>query len=172
MISTTLRYLAFAGLAALVFAPSAHAQGMTSSMSAMNATAADAGVVVGTLTITGAFTRATLPNAPVGGGFFTITNNGANGDVLISATSPAAGDVQIHEMKMEGEVMKMRELPDGLEIPANSTMSLTPGGLHLMFMKLNGPFVEGQSVPVTLTFKNAGEVTLNLPVGTAAAHAM
>jgi copper(I)-binding protein len=121
-------------------------------------------VVVGNLAISGGFSRATLPNAPVGGGFLTITNNGAAEDRLISATSPAAGDVQLHEMAMEGDVMKMRELPEGIPVPAGETVTLQPGGLHLMLMQLTGPLVEGTSFPVTLTFEKAGAVTVDLNV--------
>jgi uncharacterized protein YcnI/copper(I)-binding protein len=127
------------------------------------------GVTVGDLEITGAFTRATLPNAPVGGGYLTITNNGAADDRLVSVSTPLAGTSQIHEMKMEGDVMKMNELPDGLAIPAGESVSLAPGGYHLMFMGLTGPFVEGQSIAVTLTFEKAGTVEVQLPVGSPAA---
>jgi hypothetical protein len=74
-------------------------------------------------------------------------------------------------MKMERDVMKMREMPDGLEIPPGGSVSLSPGGVHLMFMKLTQPFVEGQKVPVTLTFRNAGSVTLDFAVAGVAADA-
>jgi copper(I)-binding protein len=131
--------------------------------------AADATVTVGDLEITGAFSRATLPNAPVAGGYLTITNHGAADDRLIAVATPVAGTSQIHEMKMEGDVMKMNELPDGLVIPAGETVALEPGGYHLMFMDLNAPLVEGQSVPVTLTFERAGTVELQLEVGSPAA---
>ncbi|MGV8855903.1 MAG: copper chaperone PCu(A)C [Devosia sp.] len=130
------------------------------------------GVVhLGPLNISVPFARATLPNAPVGGAFFTIENTGTEPDRLISASSPAAGDVQIHEMAMQGDVMKMRELPDGLEIPAGQTVALTPGGFHLMFMGLKQAFVEGETVPVTLVFEKAGTVDLALPVMGIAADA-
>ena len=119
---------------------------------------------VGELNITQPFTRATLPNAPVGGGFLTIANTGAEADRLIDASSAVVGDVQIHEMAMEGDVMKMRELADGLEIPAGATVALAPGGFHIMFMGLNQAFVEGEAVPVTLVFEKAGSVELALPV--------
>lgn len=125
---------------------------------------AAAEVKAGDLVISAPFTRATLPNAPVGGGFMTITNPTDTADRLVSATSPAAGEVQVHEMAMEGDVMKMRQLPDGLEIPAHGSATLEPGGLHLMFMKLKQTFKEGETVPVTLVFEKAGEVTLDLPV--------
>ncbi len=127
-------------------------------------------VTAGDLEISGAFSRATLPNAPVGGGYLTITNKGAADDRLVSVSSPAAGLSQIHEMKMEGDVMKMNELPDGLVIPAGGTVKLEPGGYHLMFMQLTAPLVEGQSFPVTLTFEKAGAVEVQVEVGSPAAR--
>ncbi len=131
--------------------------------------AAGAAVTVGDLEISGAFTRATLPNAPVAGGYLTIANTGAEDDRLVAVSTPAAGMSQIHEMKMEGDVMKMNELPDGLVIPAGGSVSLAPGGYHLMFMDLRGPLVEGETVTVTLTFEKAGTVDVQLPVGSPAA---
>ncbi|WDR06796.1 copper chaperone PCu(A)C [Devosia rhodophyticola] len=144
----------------LVFAPAAFAPA---------AFAHDGKAHFGDLDLSGMFARATLPNAPVGGGFLTITNHGSDADTLVSATSTAAKSVQVHEMKMEGDVMKMRHLGDGLPIPAGETVSLTPSGLHLMFMGLEQPFVEGATVPVTLTFANAGSVEVALPVLSVAA---
>lgn len=124
---------------------------------------------LGALNISLPFSRATLPNAPVGGGFLTIENEGPEADRLISASSPAAATVQVHEMAMDGEVMKMRPLADGLALPPGETVVLSPGGLHLMFMGLKQAFVEGETVPVTLVFEKAGTVELTLPVlGTAA----
>jgi hypothetical protein len=137
-------------------------------MGAMDAPAG-APVTAGDLTIAGAFTRATLPNAPVGGAYLNITNNGAADDRLVSVSTPAAGVAQIHEMKMDGDVMKMNELPDGLVIPAGQTVKLEPGGYHLMLMNLTGPLVEGQSIAVTLTFEKAGPVELQVPIGSPAA---
>ena len=137
--------------------------------SALPGLAAD--TTIGDLTIAGAFTRATLPNAPVGGAYLTITNSGAADDRLVSASTPAAGMTQIHEMKMDGDVMKMNELPDGLVVPAGQTVKLEPGGYHLMLMKLTGPLVEGTKVPVTLTFEKAGTVEVEVEVGGIAAKA-
>ena len=123
----------------------------------------------GPLTLSGAFTRATLPNAPVGGGFVSIENTGDQADRLVSASSPVAKEVQIHEMAMDGDVMRMRRLSDGLELPAGETTVLKPGSYHLMMMGLNQPLVEGQTVSLTLTFEHAGSVDLDVPVlGTAA----
>lgn len=126
-------------------------------------------VELGDLAISGAFARATLPNAPVGGGFVTITNKGAVDDRLVAVTSPAAGEVQLHQMAMEGDVMKMRELPDGIPVPAGETVTLQPGGLHMMLMGLTGPLVEGTSFPATLTFEKAGTVTVELSVASSGA---
>ena len=124
---------------------------------------------LGTLNITLPFTRATLPNAPVGGGFLTIENTGAVADRLVSVTSTVAEKTQIHEMAMQGDVMKMHELADGIEIPAGETVALTPGGLHIMFIGLKQAFVEGETIAVTLTFEKAGSVEVLLPVAAAAA---
>jgi copper(I)-binding protein len=124
---------------------------------------------LGDINISLPFTRATLPNAPVGGGFLTIENTGTEADRLVSATSEVAGETQIHEMAMEGDVMKMRQLAEGLEIPAGETVVLAPGGFHIMFMGLKQAFVEGETVAVTLTFEKAGSVEVLLPVAAAAA---
>ncbi|EHS51925.1 protein of unknown function DUF461 [Rhizobium sp. PDO1-076] len=124
-------------------------------------------VTLGDLELSGGFTKAMLPGQPVGGGFITITNKGAEDDVLIAATSPNAGEVQLHEMAMVNDVMKMRQLPDGITIPAGQSVELKPGGLHLMFFKISEPFRDGATVPVTLTFQKAGNVDVVLPIGPA-----
>ncbi|ODT76810.1 MAG: hypothetical protein ABS76_30010 [Pelagibacterium sp. SCN 64-44] len=126
---------------------------------------------LGDIVISGAFTRATLPNAPVAGGFLTLTNAGAEDDVLVSASAEIAAETQIHEMAMQGDVMKMRQLADGLAVPAGESVVLAPGGFHIMFMGLKAPLMEGDSVPVTLTFAKAGSVTISLAVGANAANA-
>jgi uncharacterized protein YcnI/copper(I)-binding protein len=127
-------------------------------------------VTVGDLELTAGFTKAMLPGQPVGGGFVTITNKGSEDDRLVSAASAQAGEVQLHEMAMEGDVMKMRQLTEGIAIPAGQTVELKPGGLHLMFFKVAEPFKEGATVAVTLTFEKAGAVDVVLPVGPAKAN--
>jgi copper(I)-binding protein len=72
--------------------------------------------------------------------------------------------VQIHEMKMEGSVMRMREHEGGLEIAPGATVTLAPGSLHLMMMGLKAPFKQGEKVPVTLTFEKAGKIDVELVV--------
>jgi copper(I)-binding protein len=133
----------------------------------MTAMTADplAPVSIGDIEITTAFARATLPNAPVAGGYLTITTTGTTADRLVAAASPAAGKVELHEMSMQGDVMKMAPLPDGVEVPAGETVTLSPCGRHIMFMQLKHPFVEGETVPVTLTFDKAGSVEVELSVG-------
>ena len=129
-------------------------------------------VTLGPLKLSGGFSRATLPNAPVAGGFLTIKNTGTEDDTLIGAASPVAGHMEVHEMKMEGDVMKMHEIEGGLPIPAGETVVLRPGGFHVMFMQLKEPLVEGSTVMVTLTFARAGSVEVPLLVGAPNAKAM
>ncbi|ARO30310.1 GLE1 domain-containing protein [Rhizobium sp. NXC14] len=121
-------------------------------------------VKAGDLEISGAFAKAMLPGQPVGGGFFTVKNNGKMDDRLLSISSPAAGEVQIHEMATKDNVMRMRQLKDGIAIAAGETVKLEPGGLHLMFQKVKTPFKQGDTVPVTLSFEKAGKVDLVLQV--------
>lgn len=121
-------------------------------------------VQLGDLAISEAFSRASLPSAPVGGGYMTIVNSGAADDRLIAVSSPISEKAEIHEMAKDGEVMRMRELPDGLAIAAGSSVELKPGGLHIMFMGLKQPTVEGERFPVTLTFEKAGSVDLVVEV--------
>ena len=113
---------------------------------------------VGSLEIEQPWTRATAPTAPTAGGYLKIVNTGTTADRLVSARSTASARTEIHEMKMDGSVMRMRELEKGLEIPAGATVMLQPGGYHVMFMQLKEPFKEGAKVPVTLVFEKAGSV--------------
>ncbi len=119
---------------------------------------------VGDLLITNVRAGATVPKAPVAGGYMMIKNNGSASDFLIGGQAAFSGDVQIHEMTMQGDVMKMRELADGLEIPAGGEVMLQPGGYHVMFMKLTEPLKEGENRKATLTFKNAGSVEVEFGV--------
>ncbi|WP_331374377.1 copper chaperone PCu(A)C [Sinorhizobium chiapasense] len=124
-------------------------------------------IEVGELEISGGGVKAMLPGAKVGGGGFVVKNTGGTDDRLLAVESSAAGRVELHEMKMENDVMKMRKLEDGIAIPAGGTVELKSGSLHLMFMEVKKPFAEGDAVPVTLTFEKAGKVDYLLPVGAA-----
>jgi copper(I)-binding protein len=123
-----------------------------------NAAAAD--VKIDELVISKAWTRVTPPGAKVAGGFLTITNTGNSADRLLGGSVDIAGRIEIHEMTMEGGVMKMRELAKGLEIKPGETVELKPGGYHVMFMDLKASPVAGQTIAGTLKFENAGEVKI------------
>ena len=120
---------------------------------------------LGNLEIGHPWSRATAPTAPTGGGFLKITNTGSTPDRLIAARSPASKSVEIHEMKMEGSVMRMRELENGLEIPPGATVTLAPGGFHLMLIGLVEPLKADTKVPLTLVFEKAGSIDVELAVG-------
>jgi uncharacterized protein YcnI/copper(I)-binding protein len=129
------------------------------------ADAAAAGTAkVGDIAIKAAWTRATPGGAKIGGGYLSITNGGASADRLIGATAAVAGRVEIHEMSMDGGVMKMRPLDKGLEIKPGETVDLRPGGYHMMFMDLKQPLKEGDTVKATLTFEKAGAVDVSFSV--------
>lgn len=113
-------------------------------------------VKIGDLELTNLWTRATPPGAVAGGGFMTITNTGDEPDRLIAVSSPVAEIGEVHEMKVEDGVMTMRPLDGGLEIPAHSSVTLAPGGYHVMFIDLKAPIARGSDVMVTLTFARAG----------------
>jgi len=119
-------------------------------------------VKVGSIKVDHAYIRATVPGQQVAGGFMKIENKGI-ADQLLSASSPAAGEVQLHEMAMEGSVMKMRQVKD-IPVPAGGSVELKPGGLHLMLMNIKAPLAAGESVLVKLKFAKAGEVEVKMPV--------
>lgn len=133
-------------------------------MDGAKAPADAAAAKLGDLDISGGYVRAMLPGQPVGGGYITIHNGGKSDDRLTSVTSDAAGKVEMHDMKMEGQIMKMREIKDGIVIPAGATVTLSPSGMHLMFKQVKEPFKQGGVVPVMLMFDKAGMVDITLPV--------
>jgi len=125
-----------------------------------------------TLRISNAFVRATPPGAKVAGAFMSIENQGKETDRLVSASSPVAGLVEIHEMAMDGGLMKMRAVK-GIDLKPGATVELRPGGYHVMLEDLKQPLKQGEQVPVLLTFEKAGTVEIKVkvePMG-AAAHA-
>jgi len=76
-------------------------------------------------------------------------------DRLVSLASPNARDIQAHEMSTEGGMMRMREMTEGLRLPAGQSVRLAPGGDHLMVIGATVPLTDGGVLPVTLTFENA-----------------
>lgn len=128
---------------------------------------------VGNLHIGHPWTRATPKGATLGAGYLKITNNGSEADRLVGGSADFSRRFEIHEMKMEGSVMKMRSLPEGIEIKPGQTVELKPGGFHLMFPGLKQPLEEGKKVKGTLRFEKAGSVDVEYKVeamGGAPAH--
>jgi copper(I)-binding protein len=119
---------------------------------------------IGALSISQAWTRATPPRAQTAGGFLTIENTGDAPDRLIGASSPIASQVEIHEMRMDNGVMVMRPAADGITIPAGGSVTLAPGGFHIMFMQLKEGLAEGDAVTVELSFEHAGNIEVVFPV--------
>jgi periplasmic copper chaperone A len=119
---------------------------------------------IGSLSIHHPWTKEPPPGAPVAGGYMSINNTGTQADRLLSVSGPFAGTFEIHEMKMDGEVMKMAELPNGLEIPSGMKVSLAPGGYHLMFIGLKQPLKVGETVMATLVFEKAGSIDVEFKV--------
>lgn len=118
------------------------------------------------------FARATPPGAKSTAVYMTIENKGKEPDRLLSAKSPAAGIVEIHEMKMDGGMMQMREVKDIVVAPG-ATVELKPGGYHVMLMDLKQPLKQGDTLPVTLRFEKAGAVEVKATVaamGASQAH--
>ncbi|WP_459851270.1 copper chaperone PCu(A)C [Dongia sp. agr-C8] len=124
---------------------------------------------IGDLEIVHPWARATLKGSDVADGFMKIINHGSTPDRLLSVTVEFAKAGQIHEMKMDGDVMKMQELTEGLEIPAGATVELKPKSLHLMFMGVNQELLPDTMMDGELTFEKAGKVKIEFmiePAGT------
>lgn len=126
---------------------------------------------IGDLDIAHPWTRATPKGATIAGGYFKITNKGTQADRLVSGTSEFAGRFEIHQMSMENGVMRMRPLPDGIEIKPGETVEFKPGSYHVMFMDLKQGLEQGKRVKGTLTFEKAGKVDVEYVVDAVAAKA-
>ena len=117
--------------------------------------------------VEGAWARASVQGQKGTGAFMRLTAK--DGARLVRAESPAAGVTEVHEMKMEGDIMKMRSVP-ALDLPAGKTVELKPGGYHVMLLDLKAPLAKDTSVPITLVFQDAkgaeSKLNLNVPVGT------
>lgn len=124
--------------------------------------------------VQGAWARATVQGQTATGAFMTLTAK-AN-TRLVGASSPVAGVAEVHEMVMDGGVMKMRAVAGGLELPAGKAVELKPGSYHVMLMDLKLPVQKDTTIPLTLTFKNAkgeeSKTELKVPVSMAAPAGM
>ncbi len=151
----TSHLFARAGLAGLVV-PLALATGLVAAQTAA-------------VKVEGAWVRATVQGQKGTGAFMNLTAK--EGTRLVGVSSPAAGVAEVHEMKMENDIMKMRAVPS-LDLPAGQTVQLKSGGYHIMLMDLKAPLANSSTVPLTLRFKDAkgveSKLDLVLPVGLAA----
>lgn len=123
-----------------------------------------------TVEVKDAWVRTSVQGQKATGAFMNITAK--DGAKLVAVSSPVAGVAEVHEMKMEGDVMKMRAVAGGLDLPAGKTVELKPGGYHVMLMDLKATLKKDSTVPMMLTFKDAkgveSKVELKLPVSTVA----
>jgi len=116
-----------------------------------------------------AWSRATPKGAQVAGGYLTIENHGVTADRLISAATPAAAKVEIHEMTTLDGVMMMRPVDGGFAVPPGATVTFAPGSNHLMFVGLTSPFSEGEHVVAALMFEKAGKIDVTFDLGSVGA---
>jgi copper(I)-binding protein len=121
-------------------------------------------IKAGDLLIVHPWSRQTPANAKVAAGFLKIVNNGTTEDRLLSATAEIADSVQLHEMKMVGDVMEMAEVAGGIPIPPGATVELKPKSLHIMFIGLKSAPMPGSVFKGTLTFEKAGTVNVDFEV--------
>lgn len=148
---------------------------MKSILSAIALLLACTGLAAQTVDVKNAWVRASVPGQLATGAFMNLTARQSL--KLVAASSPVAGMTHLHRMKMEGDIMTMRALSDGLELPANRAVELKPGGDHLMMMDLHQVLLKDSQVPLTLVFKDAAgrrstlklsvPVALVAPTGTA-----
>jgi copper(I)-binding protein len=119
---------------------------------------------VGSLVINHPWSRATPKGAAVAGGYLKITNTGTTPDRLLGGSTAIAKRFEIHEMSMDGGVMKMRELTNGLEIPAGQSVELKPGSYHVMMMSLSKQLTKGERVKASLQFEKAGKIDIEFTI--------
>jgi copper(I)-binding protein len=118
----------------------------------------------GSIKVSKVWTREVPGGSKVAAGFMTITNTGKEADTLIGGSIPIAGKFEVHEMKMEGGLMKMRRLEPGLVIKPGESVVLKPGSLHLMFLDLAQGPKRGTPVKGTLIFEKAGRIDVEYAV--------
>jgi len=124
--------------------------------------------LAGDIKVKHAWARASIGTERPGAAYFMIYNDGAESDRLLGAKTPVAERAMVHESLMKNGVMKMRPAGD-IEIAPGGKVMLEPGGLHLMLTFRQKKLVEGESFPLTLTFEQAGEVTVDVKIAGMAA---
>lgn len=118
----------------------------------------------GSLTVVHAWSRATAPSQKTGGVFLRIENAGGEPDRLIGVETEIADTASLHAMIRDGDVMKMRPLENGVEVPANGHVVLAPGGRHVMLIGLREQLIKASTVPLTLIFERAGRLEIEAVV--------
>jgi hypothetical protein len=126
---------------------------------------------VGPIQITALWARATPKGASSGAAYMTITNTGKTPDKVSCVSSDASAACQIHTMTMDNGVMQMRPVEGGLEIKPGETVTLKPGGIHVMLVNLKHPLEQGSTVKTTLKFDTAGSVDVDYPIAAIGAAA-
>ena len=121
-------------------------------------------VTVGGLKISAPWARATPKGASVGGGYMKITNSGTAPDRLVGGSTGISGSFEVHEMKMDGGVMRMRPVAGGLEIKPGQTVTFDPSGYHVMFVDLKKQLVQGERFKATLEFAKAGKIDVDFAI--------
>ena len=117
----------------------------------------------GGITISDAWTRSTFANA-TGAAYMVIRNDGATSERLVSVSTDVAAAVELHEMAIENDVMRMRELESGLEIPPGETITLEPSGYHMMLIGITRDINPDETISLMLMFASGKEITLSVPV--------
>jgi len=138
-------------------APKSAAHVLHSSTATLGVSALTPAAKADPIIVQSAWARAMPPAAKVGAGYFEIRNNSKTAIRLAEVRSNVAQKVEIHSMTMEGNVMKMRHLGDGVEIAAQSRLSFKPGSYHLMFINPKTPFKAGEKFKAQFKFTN-GEI--------------
>lgn len=118
----------------------------------------------GNLMIDHPWSRATPAGAQVAAGYMAIMNKGSEPDRLVGGSTSVAGKLEIHEMAMKDGVMTMRPVSGGLTIEPGKTVTLAPGGYHLMFVNLKSPLKQGEKFSASLEFQKAGKVDVTFEV--------
>ena len=124
---------------------------------------------VGDIRIDSAWARASVMADRPAAAYLTVTNLGEDADRLVAVESAIAGKAEFHVTEHKDGVMRMRRV-DGLKVPAGTSVALAPGAAHIMLMHLDHMLMEGETIPLTVQFENAGEATLSVPVKKGGMH--
>jgi copper(I)-binding protein len=117
----------------------------------------------GSIVVSDGWTRPTAAGMPMGVAYFVVRNDGTAADAIVSASTPAAARVEMHQTTFADGMARMRPLKE-IAVPAKQKVTVAPGGIHLMLVDLAAPLAVGTRVPLVLQFRNAGRVEIRLAV--------